>query len=91
MNCIITGCSLVLGNHSVSGDLFEIEGGGYVFNGNWSEEGICWYKGKSFYSKQITPTTENYFERRGVFVFLRSGLDFNKEAREYVAKKELSP
>jgi hypothetical protein len=82
--CIITGCALQTpdGGH-IWGDLF-IEGNCYVFNGC----GQVNYEDTFEDEKKliINDPTEQYFERRRVFVIHKDGATLNPKADAYLKK-----
>jgi hypothetical protein len=86
MQCIITGCALLADAGWISGDLHQ-EGEVYVFVGNVNSEGHArWFYDGSvpFYTRRMRP--DDFFERRGVFVFPKSRANLNREALAYIGE-----
>jgi hypothetical protein len=91
MTCIITGCTLRIGNKHVGGDLHQI-GSAYVFNAILDgSSGANWlYDEPAFCTKEIDATEcLQFFERRGVIIFDDRAV-LNDEALAYLAKASLS-
>ena len=91
MNCIITGCSLVLqpGLYCAWGDLFEL-GDCYIFNANtkgphydtaWSNVLPPELIKQVLYESDFAP-----FERRGVVVMRQEDCRLNQAAQDYVER-----
>ena len=88
MKCVITGCALISPYSGcwVAGDLFD-GGTVWVFNGNYAGTDPAWLPTTHVpihYSKHITPTDGNYFERRGVFVIFKDKATLNTAALEHI-------
>ena len=86
-NCLITRCRLVVAERSIRGDLHEM-GNVFIFNAVLREGEAAWEPGagRGWNSNEKIIDTRDYFERRGVFVILRSGAMLNQSARDYIAK-----
>ena len=85
MKCVITGISFTDGEHYISGDLFQTDGGTWVFNANTdiTEKGVeIKWQDDSFYTKQCR--ADRWWEKRGVFIFEQSDLRLNEVARKYL-------
>jgi len=78
--CIITGCALQLPDGYVWGDLFE-EGDCFIFNGS----GDVQYDEKFLEEKMLIVLFDYYFERRNVFVILKSKSTLNEKALKYIS------
>lgn len=86
MNCVITGCSLILDNAWAACDVFEA-GDHFVMNANLNKEGtVAWHKMHARrYTKEIDLTGSNYWEKRGVFIVPKDQVELNQAAKEYIA------
>lgn len=88
VQCVITGCALVVDNNFVWGDLFEVDGV-WVFNGAYDKEGPAWRNIRYLAPEDkalVVHSGDHYFERRSVFVVPCTNAHLNKLALQYVAK-----
>ena len=85
IQCVITGCALVVaGDGWVAGDLFD-GGSSWVFCGNVSNNQPQWLPiADLHYSKQLRP--RDWFEKRGVFIIDKSEANLNEAALEYIGR-----
>lgn len=97
MSCIITGCALRMQDRHVYawGDLF-LFGDRFVFNANTehptpSSVRVNWYAGGMDPRWKIVTLnpTDDYWERRGVFVMPAKALMLNQIAKECVGEEVL--
>jgi hypothetical protein len=95
--CIITGCAIRLEHSSdyAWGDL-HIQGDRFIFNATLDRDGQTAWHGAGCVEHACNTLArtvqinmgEDYFERRGVFVFAAKRSSLNPEARAHVDKWE---
>ena len=98
--CVLTGCRLVLvgEGRSLWGDLHSLDGGKTcVFNGNRLKDGetAAWDYSSPFPwdsgEKQIRLFADSdYYEKRAIVTFERSGSEFNDSAKRYLGGGDMT-
>lgn len=76
--CICTGCGFEAGGCYIHGDLFEM-GDCYIFNAVGEFSSVCRDV------RVLTVSSNDYFERRNVFVIHKSQAILNTALKEYIA------
>jgi len=92
MQCVITGCTLIIyPDHEgmnpagVNGDLFALDGEYFVFNANVAIARPIELQRKDYWYEK-TFTLENFWERRGVYIFHQEDVEFNQAALDHLER-----
>ena len=86
MNCVITGCALVVGGAWSPGDLYmtSAEGDTLVFVSNTQDGKPVRLHGEPHYNKRLEPS--DHWEKRGVFVIRKRRANLNQAALDYIGR-----